>query len=236
MKITKKILRKFDLSNVKNKNPGKDLPVGPEYAQVAMFRHFIQEGGTLTKYLVADSFYAGVLKARERLREVKGISDLDEIPSQLLIGDTLYLFCIESSGSGNYLLCKIVDGIAQSSFIGGKDANEDDLRTNSSFSEFEDLLNILLFKKFADIETVVVPAGQSVTEKGTRYKNQAKSDVTILDCRWFTEIIRTEGFSVTGHFRMQPFGSEKSQKKLIWINEFSKTGYKYTPSTPGNSL
>ena len=32
-------------------------------------------------------------------------------------------------------------------------------------------------------------------------------------------------FNVNGHFRLQPYGKERQLKKIIWINEFKKSGY-----------
>jgi hypothetical protein len=46
-----------------------------------------------------------------------------------------------------------------------------------------------------------------------------------LDSTWFTTIVRSEGFKVGGHFRMQPFGKNLSDRKLIWISPFDKNGY-----------
>jgi hypothetical protein len=56
-------------------------------------------------------------------------------------------------------------------------------------------------------------------------KNETKYAVEILDSTWFTTIIRSEGFRVGGHFRMEPYGPGMAQKKLIWIEPFEKTGY-----------
>jgi hypothetical protein len=42
---------------------------------------------------------------------------------------------------------------------------------------------------------------------------------------WYTTLVKSDSFKVRGHFRLQPFGSTKAQRKLIWINEFMKNGY-----------
>jgi hypothetical protein len=47
-----------------------------------------------------------------------------------------------------------------------------------------------------------------------------------LDCKWFTDIIREAPFRVKGHLRWQFFGEKKAKRKLIWIDEFEKSGYK----------
>ena len=47
----------------------------------------------------------------------------------------------------------------------------------------------------------------------------------MLDSTWFTNIVRSEGFAVHGHFRMQACGPNHSQRKLTYINDFEKKGY-----------
>lgn len=84
------------------------------------------------------------------------------------------------------------------------------------------VMNMLLFKKFADVEIVHTKPDERKHYKGENYKNLTKSDIIFLDSKWFREIIRTEGFGVSGHFRLQPY---KDKKELIYINEFKKKGY-----------
>lgn len=91
-------------------------------------------------------------------------------------------------------------------------------------------LIVLAFKKFATVEldivapfkkkkTVLDPQGKVVNDTGV--------EVTLLDSRWFREIIREEGFKVRGHFRLQPCKDEQGYwtRKLIYINEYEKHGY-----------
>ena len=51
-------------------------------------------------------------------------------------------------------------------------------------------------------------------------------DFDIIDSTWFTTLINSSAFNVRGHFRLQPFGTDLKEKKLIWIKEFQKSGYK----------
>ena len=49
---------------------------------------------------------------------------------------------------------------------------------------------------------------------------------TYIDCSWFREIVRREGFMVRGHFRLQPYKKNGEwTKKLIYIEPFQKHGY-----------
>lgn len=225
MKITKEIARKFDYRTVQHKNPNPSAPAGAEMAMVATFHKLVLKGYKFQKYLVASSFYAGVLKAKDRLRSVKGLLDLEDESGFMVLGDSLYMYLIENESSGNYIMAKIENNVAVASFIGGNLSNNEDWEHNSAFQEFDDLLNVLLFKKYAETETIFVPAGETQILNDSRYKNQTKTDITVLDCRWFTNIVRTEGFAVSGHFRLQPHGESRAQRKLIWIDEFQKNGY-----------
>lgn len=89
---------------------------------------------------------------------------------------------------------------------------------------------IILFKKFASVELELVEAGtkkkSAIADKG-KVINELGVDVTLLDCRWFREIIRNEGFKVSGHFRLQPCKDENGEwkRKLIYIKDFEKHGY-----------
>lgn len=85
---------------------------------------------------------------------------------------------------------------------------------------------LLGFLKFCDIETKIIQPNEKYRDhKKTRYFNETKSSIEILDSRWFTEIVRTEGFGVSGHLRLQPYGPGKSMKKWIYISPYEKSGY-----------
>lgn len=48
-------------------------------------------------------------------------------------------------------------------------------------------------------------------------------DYYLFDSKWYTEIYNNNSFQVSGHFRLQPYSD--GNKKLIWINEYTKHGY-----------
>ena len=89
-------------------------------------------------------------------------------------------------------------------------------------------LEALLFKKYAEIETVDAKMGKKVDIPDSKEKLLWEFDMpaTYVDCSWFREIVRKEGFMVRGHFRLQPYkkGGEWT-KKLIYIEPFQKHGY-----------
>lgn len=90
---------------------------------------------------------------------------------------------------------------------------------------FAFIVTFLVFIKHVELETKIVNANKKEVHIGTKYVNETKSNIEILDSTWFTTIVRSEGFDVRGHFRFQPFGPALQQRKLIWISDFEKHGY-----------
>lgn len=83
-----------------------------------------------------------------------------------------------------------------------------------------------LFKKYCDIETKVVePKNRRAKVGGNKYLNETDKRISILDCTWFTNLVVSGKFGVSGHLRWQRHGPNNSLKKLIWIDEFEKDGY-----------
>lgn len=87
------------------------------------------------------------------------------------------------------------------------------------------VISVLLFKKYATVETKEFLAGQKTKYLGQKCINDTKYNITHLDSKWFTNIVRSAGFEVRGHFRLQPYGPGMKERKLIWIEAFEKTGY-----------
>lgn len=87
------------------------------------------------------------------------------------------------------------------------------------------LIAMICFIKYCPVETKFVDAGRREKHVGQKYVNETKERIEILDSTWFTNIVRSEGFQVGGHFRMQAFGKDWSEKRLIWVEPFEKHGY-----------
>ena len=89
-----------------------------------------------------------------------------------------------------------------------------------NFIDFE------IFKKFADVETVFIKGNSRGVFDAEKVLNETGVPVLILDSKWFRNIVRSEGFAVRGHFRLQPKKiNGEWTKELIWINDFEKHGY-----------
>jgi hypothetical protein len=95
--------------------------------------------------------------------------------------------------------------------------------------EVKVMMAMLLFKKYAPIDLEFVGSWKKKISavSGEKMVNDTGIEVTLLDSSWFRSIIRTEGFLVRGHFRLQPYKDETGEwaRKLIYIHEFEKHGY-----------
>ncbi|HEY4064153.1 MAG TPA: hypothetical protein VGM30_19740 [Puia sp.] len=89
----------------------------------------------------------------------------------------------------------------------------------------DEVLRLLLFIKYCPVETRVVAKGKKVSLAKEEYLNKTVLPIEILDSSWFTTVVRSEGFSVNGHFRLQPVGPGRTERRLVWIAPYEKTGY-----------
>lgn len=88
------------------------------------------------------------------------------------------------------------------------------------------LVNLIIFIKYAKVETKFLPAKKRVKDINCKYVNDTNSNITYLDSTWFTTLVKSDAFKVRGHFRLQPKKHNgKWTRELIWINEFQKEGY-----------
>jgi hypothetical protein len=99
---------------------------------------------------------------------------------------------------------------------------------NSYVGELEEkIFRLLCFFYLAENEMIIVEPGKKYgTKKAGKLINTFENiPVTIVNSNWNITSIRTEGFSVSGHFRLQPCGPGLTETKLILIEPFEKNGY-----------
>lgn len=90
------------------------------------------------------------------------------------------------------------------------------------------LIGYLNFIKYAEIETkILLPKSKEGKTIKCKYINQTDHKITYLNSTWFTNLVKSDAFKVSGHFRLQPCHDENGlpTKKLIWISDFVKNGY-----------
>lgn len=84
-----------------------------------------------------------------------------------------------------------------------------------------------VFLQYAETETKYLkPHHKDIDGVACKYVNKLPIPISIIDSTWFTNLVKSDAFKVRGHFRLQPFGHGMKNRKLIWISEFQKTGYK----------
>lgn len=87
------------------------------------------------------------------------------------------------------------------------------------------VLQVLTYLFFGEITDRFIKAKNTLCiNASNRIVNNSQTDIVFVDTLW-KERISTEGFIVRGHFRLQPIGESRQNRKLIWIEEFEKSGY-----------
>lgn len=92
-------------------------------------------------------------------------------------------------------------------------------------SYLNSVLVTLYFIHNCEIEQKLIKAKEKQKLNNQKFFNESKSNITILDCKWFTELVRDTPFNVRGHYRWQVHGEKNTKRKLKWIAEFQKDGY-----------
>lgn len=97
------------------------------------------------------------------------------------------------------------------------------------------LITYLAVKKYAQVETIIVPSnGKLIVEdeiqgykKKVKVLNESGQEVIIMDSRWFVKIINDNDIFVRGFFRMQRYKNDDGDwaKKLIFVDSFIRHGY-----------
>lgn len=97
--------------------------------------------------------------------------------------------------------------------------------------EIEELLYKLMifFYLTENTEEILAPKSVTGTKKTGKIKNDFSFPVIKVTSKWNVTSIRTEGFMVSGHWRLQPY---KDRVENIFIEPFEKHGYKRTADKP----
>ena len=147
--------------------------------------------------------------------------------SQLGVLSEFYVYNIEKHG-------KDTAGFSMKCYLNMESGNmaKTSIRNLSVWYIFQ------LFKRYANVETYLIEAGQKkimevdfspieCKKPEHNAKNDAGINVIVLDSLWYTTICRDEGFMVSGHFRLQPCKDSNGHwtRKIIYISAYEKHGY-----------
>jgi hypothetical protein len=107
--------------------------------------------------------------------------------------------------------------------------SEDGLNFSHNSSEFvsylwEMFMKVICYLELTPVTLLVVNGGERKGDitRDNLIKNETKIPVIQVSSNWNYRMIRVGSFKVNGHFRWQPCGKERSQVKLIYINQFEK--------------
>lgn len=190
--------------------------------------------------LISDAFYNSFLMAKDKLHDPELFIATESQSGTLLCGtDTM---CYKLVNKGNHLLIDFCffDGTNHFNSLGfgieystkyGVIYTNYHWHTSAYVEDYglkemcEELLLWLNFFKYAQVETKILNSNSKIKDVSVKIANQTTSKIEYVNSTWFTNLVKSEGFKVRGHFRLQPCGSGMKERKLIWIQDFTKTGY-----------
>lgn len=84
-------------------------------------------------------------------------------------------------------------------------------------AEFNRLVRLMTFIELGDTEVIMLESGRNngKSKKAGKITNTSNFTVYVVDSSWNQLIIRTDGFAVRGHYRLQPCGTNLAERKLI---------------------
>jgi hypothetical protein len=89
-----------------------------------------------------------------------------------------------------------------------------------------DISMINMFKNFSQVEIKEVSSRSKIKDINCKYVNDTNSTIKFLDSKWYTTLVKSDAFNVSGHLRWQPKKvNGEWTKELIWIEDFQKKGY-----------
>jgi hypothetical protein len=200
--------------------------------------------------VISNPFLEASDKAQEKLMQlwkdihVNDTSDF-EVNGCYLVGDFVHMLSyeakkgVETCEIAYYIfdkqgipLAMYIDGVKSEGQMRGwisscfsVNNNQDEIR-NWIYYKIGQLCILKMFKSYAEVETKIMPPKARIKGFECKYINDTRFELTYLDSKWFTNLVKSDGFNVRGHFRLQPMKKDgKWTRELIWISEFSKTGY-----------
>jgi len=105
-----------------------------------------------------------------------------------------------------------------------------DPNDNNAPKEF--FVKLMMFLELSEVVFYNIEHNQKANISSTpgrnfdnKIKNESGVNVTFVTTNWNKILVVNGEFSVTGHLRIQPCGHKRSEYKLIWIEEYKKSGY-----------
>ena len=200
-------------------------------------------------YVISPAFIEAKEKAKPKLKDLYSdimVNDLSnfEIKGTFIIGNHVYMMSyITKQGSQNNEMCFFgftkegspllyycdsdSKNIHQKGWVSTAFMSKDKKNTEYLiYSHLIDVTIISMFANYAQVETKELLPKIKIKDSTGKYLNETLKNITYLDSKWFTTLVKSDGFLVKGHFRLQPKKKDGLwTKELIWIDSFEKEGY-----------
>lgn len=216
--------KEFNLTELNNR-----VEITDRITQVIGDENIIDNNGTKW-YLICN----GVEKCSKMIRigdgfSSKALRNIKFGKHTYLLGEheTIRFFCGRGAIKGWYW-----NRQTKQAFEFGFDLVDDGYYFPPYYTEqFNRVAKLITFIELGDIEVEIIEKGRNngKSKKNGKITNTSEFTVYVVDSSWNKLIIRTDGFAVMGHFRLQACGEGFKDRKLIWIDAFEKHGYKRQP-------
>lgn len=92
------------------------------------------------------------------------------------------------------------------------------------------VMSFILFYNYTETDTKIISGLDSGKQRrvklnNEKYLNSSYNEIEIVDSSYFTRIVRNDEFEVGGHFRVQKCGVGNKDSKIIFIENYKKSGY-----------
>lgn len=219
----------FEVPYIENDDVRKQITATIEKELLGNVNHLIDEKNN-TYYFICDSVY----KAAELIRIKENFTS--RTLKDIKFGMYTYLM-----GKNRMLRFLCTKGIIKGFYFDDKNNIAFEwgcFMENGTYffpkihqKEFSTIMQVLTFVELGDIDIKILEGGRNngKAKKDGKICNTSNKTVFVVDSSWNTIIMRTTGFAVRGHFRLQPCGELHKDRKLMWINAFEKHGYTRKP-------
>lgn len=181
-------------------------------------------------YIVTQPFADAYEKALPKLQELMRSEKLEAVFTKQILIYRSRTFIQEINESGSTLM--IFDNTELVVFYQFKEGAPEipsfisnELKHFTLNKMIAEMFLQVWFIKYCEVEVKFIGAGKKVKDVNCKYVNDTKTNVTILDSAWFKTVVKSDGFTVRGHFRLQACGKGMKERKLVWLSDFEKHGY-----------
>lgn len=107
-----------------------------------------------------------------------------------------------------------------------KGIDSDDINAMVNLSVFVQQLLFFLDNCGEKTQYTLGPINRKVkTKKGEKHMSRLGLNMSVIDSSYYVTTVRSGGFQVSGHWRMQACGPRRSERRLKWVGEYEKKGY-----------